>query len=331
MNFFYNIYEKCVYVYNNYLKKQYLNDVNDINNYLLFPYFIYFNFINKYNVLKYFFNIFFIYHLYDHRYYYINVIIDTYLILKFKINKLFSKNKSFILKEVLLYTNLSENYNVTNYFYKNKNNIRKINKLLIDDIYTLLNINFDNKNDNNIRLKIYFKYNDIDYIIYFPYNNTYIDNTNNYYIPYPPYSETIISNFRNDIIYPYYVTELKKKYFYSLFNIESKDILSTEINNYNCNYLIKYFEMIKTPFNDYGILYNIPIKLIWFLVENDIDIDTFNKFFLKFESIYINDETFEINEHFIEMNNNDINKFIISERMKDILIIKKNEDSKKNL
>lgn len=87
--------------------------------------------------------------------------------------------------------------------------------------------------------------------------------------------------------------------------------------------------MIKTPFNDYGILYNVPIKLIWFLVENNIDISTFNKFYLKFESVYINEETFELNEHTIRMSNNDLNEYIISDRMKEILIIKKKEDSKK--
>ena len=252
-----------------------------------------------------------------------------------------------------MYTNLKENYDVTKYFYGK--NIREINKLLIFNLYSLLNIHFDNNVD--IRLKIYFKYNDIDYIIYFPYNNFNIinlseiscvdkelfsgeqsfyeknntDNTDNYYIPYPPYSELIINNLRNDIIYPSYTTQLKKKYLYSLFNIDSKDILSIEINNNNYNNLIKYFEMIKTPFNDYGILYNVPIKLIWCLVENNIDISAFFKFYLKFESVYINEETFELNEHTIEMTNNNLNEYIISDRMKEILIIKKKEDSKKKL
>jgi hypothetical protein len=335
MNFFKNIYKNGLYIYNNYINyiNYYVNNeyFKTINNYLVFPSFIYFNFMNKYIFLKYIFNIYFTYNLYKYRYYYINSIIDIYLIIKFKINNIFPKNKSFILKKILLYTNLKENHDVTKYFYKNEKNIREINKLLIVNIYSLLNIQFDN--DKDIRLKIYFKYNDIDYIIYFPYHNfnIYENNSNNYYIPYPPYSDIIINNFRNDIIHPFYTTQNKKKYLYSLFNIESKDILSIEINNNNYNNLIKYFNMIKTPFNDYGILYNVPIKLIWILVENNINIHTFYNFYLKFESLYINEETYELNEHTIEMSNNDINEYIISNRMKEIIIIKKKEDSKKIL
>ena len=334
-NFLKNIYKNGLYISNNYVN-YYVNNkfLKNINNYIVLPSFIYFNFINKYAFLKYIFNIYFsynLYNLYKHRYYYMDNIIDIYLIIKFKINNIFPKNKSFIFKKILLYTNLKENYDVTNYFY-NEKNIREINKLLIVNIYSLLNIPFHNDNDD-IRLKIYFIYNDIDYIIYFPYNNfnVYENNIDNYYIPYPPYSELIINNLRNDIIHPSYTIQLKKKYLYSLFNIDSKDILSIEINNNNCNDLIKYFEMIKTPFNDYGILYNVPIKLIWCLVENNIDISTFYKFYLKFESVYINEETLELNEHTIEMTNNDLNEYIISDRMKEILIIKKKEDSKKKL
>ena len=87
--------------------------------------------------------------------------------------------------------------------------------------------------------------------------------------------------------------------------------------------------MIKTPFNDFGILYNSPVKLIWVLVENNIDINDFNKFYLKFESVYINEETYELHEHFIEMTKNNLNEYIISNRMKEIIIQKKYEDSKK--
>jgi hypothetical protein len=266
-----------------------------------------------------------LYNLYKNKYYYLNSIIDIYIIIKFKINKILYKNKSFVLKKVLIYTNLKENQDITKYFYKNEKEIRTINKSLIVKIYSFLNIQFDNNID--IRLKIYFKYNDIDYIIYFPYKNfdKYENDINNYYIPYPPYSDIINNNLRNDFILPSYTKQSKKKYLYSLFNIDSKDILSIEINDNYYNNLIKYFEMIKTPFNDYGILYNVPIKLEWVLVENNIDITTFYKFHLKFESLYINEDTFELNEHFIEMTNNNINEFIISDRMKYILFKKKEE------
>jgi hypothetical protein len=215
----------------------------------------------------------------------------------------------------LLYTNLEDNYDVTRLFHRNIVKTYKIDIELILNFYSSLNILF--KYNDNIRLKIYFNYNNIDYIIYY----RYIPYLNNYYVPYPPYSEEIMNNYRHDIINPFYQTITKKKYFYSLFNMESKDIEKIEINNEMKNDLLKYFAMIKTPFNDYGILYNVPVKLLWLLVENNIDINNFYKFYLKFQNMYIN-ENFELNEHFIEMNKEDVNEFIISDRMKEIMEIK---------
>lgn len=318
MDFFKNIYNK------------YINNI-----FFMYPSLIYFNFINKYGLLKNIFNMYFLYYLYKNKDYYINIAIDTLIVLKVKICNLFRKNNSFILQKVKLYSNLRKNYDVTNYFYKNK--IHEINRLTIINIYSFFNINFNNNED--IRLKIYFKYNNINYIIYFPYHKSKLyddinENNNDYYIPYPPYSIDIINNFRNDIIIPLYTINLKKKYLYSLFNIESKDILSIQINNMNEHmneHILKYFEMIKTPFNDYGILYNIPVKLIWIIAENYIDIYNFDSFYLKFESMYINEETFELNEHFIQMNNHDLFKYIISDRMKEIIILKIKEDNKKKI
>ena len=440
MNFFSEIYKRSICIYNNYFNYETLKKTSNL---LMIPFFIYYNFFDKNIIKKYIFNLYFLYHIYQNKIFYINKFIDLCFELKFKISILFPTNKLFILKKVLLYTSLNKNYDITSYF--NKKKITKINKLLILDIYSYLNILFENNDD--IRLKIYFKYNNNNYIIYYSYNiqNNSIfeeanieeanieeanieeaniekanieeaniekanveeenveeenveeanveeanieeanveeanveeanveeanveeenieeanveeenveeenveeenveeenvekanveEENNNYshYIPYPPYSTDIISNFRNDIILPMYTSNLKKKYFYSLFNIETKDILTIKLNDNDNNMLLQYFDMIKTPFNDFGILYNIPIKLIWVLVENNIDINNFSKFYLKFDSIYINDKTFELNDHEILLTNKDLNKFIISERMKEIINLKKKEDNKKNI
>ena len=253
--------------------------------------------------------------LYIYRVYYINSIINIYSTIKYKLYSLYRKKKTFNITKVLLYTNLEDNYDVTRLFHRNIVKTYKIDIELILNFYSSLNILF--KYNDNIRLKIYFNYNNIDYIIYY----RYIPYLNNYYVPYPPYSEEIMNNYRHDIINPFYQTITKKKYFYSLFNMESKDIEKIEINNEMKNDLLKYFAMIKTPFNDYGILYNVPVKLLWLLVENNIDINNFYKFYLKFQNMYIN-ENFELNEHFIEMNKEDVNEFIISDRMKEIMEIK---------
>jgi len=266
-------------------------------------------------ILQYTFSTLLICNLYIYRVYYINSIINIYSTIKYKLYSLYRKKKTFNITKVLLYTNLEDNYDVTRLFHRNIVKTYKIDIELILNFYSSLNILF--KYNDNIRLKIYFNYNNIDYIIYY----RYIPYLNNYYVPYPPYSEEIMNNYRHDIINPFYQTITKKKYFYSLFNMESKDIEKIEINNEMKNDLLKYFAMIKTPFNDYGILYNVPVKLLWLLVENNIDINNFYKFYLKFQNMYIN-ENFELNEHFIEMNKEDVNEFIISDRMKEIMEIK---------
>jgi hypothetical protein len=288
--------------------------------YIIYPSFIYFNFINKNNYVKYTFNTYFLYHIYNNRYNYLNSILDTFFTIKNKIYSLFPKNKNFEVQKVFLYINLTEYYDVSGYFYKYQYYIHELNKNLILDIYSLLDIKY--KENENIRLKIYFIYNNVEYILYFGNNNP---------IPYPPFSEEIINNYRNDIIDPYYMHKIQKKYFYTLFNIESKDILYIKINNEEDPLLLKYFNMTKTPFNDFGLLYDNPVKLDWVLSENYIDYETFHKLYLKFESMYFNEETFELYDHVIEMTNNQLNDFVISERMKEIIEIKKKEDDENKI
>jgi hypothetical protein len=232
-------------------------------------------------------------------------------------------NNNFIISNVYLYTDLNNKINVTKYF---KDNIllNKIDRDLIDLLYIKNNITTDKNNDT--RLKIYFKFRQIDYIIYFPYKIIIDGHTpinldlNNYYLPIPIYTDAIIDNLKNDIILPHYNKEKDKKEFYSLFQMESKDILLTCINNIHDYKLFEYFNLIKTPFNDFGILYNVPVKLHWILVENNIEIETFEHLYFKFLSVYFCEKEFDIKEHFIKFDNNDLDKIFISERMKEILV-----------
>ena len=107
--------------------------------------------------------------------------------------------------------------------------------------------------------------------------------------------------------------------FYSLFNIESKDILLTCINDLHCERLYKYFNLIKTPFNDFGILYNVPVKLKWILAENNIDMYAFETLYLKFLNVYFCEKEFDIKEHFIKMSKHDLEQIFISNRMIEML------------
>lgn len=242
-----------------------------------------------------------------------NNIMNTILLAKIYVDqkiKDFLKEPDFKLKKVLLYCDLRENYDVTSYF--NNNKINEINNNLIYSIYHKYFIDF--QNDENLRLKIYFTYKKIDYIIYYSHSN-------HCSIPYPPYSDIILNDLRNDIVLPYYPKKLsKKKYFYSLFLMDSKNILCVSLNGIENDDLLQYFDMIQTPFHDFGILYKNPVKLLWVLHENNIDLKNFDDLTINFLNVYFDEEKMDLVEHFIKLNRNDLKKHIISEHMELILL-----------
>jgi hypothetical protein len=208
----------------------------------------------------------------------------------------------------LLYTDLDDNIEVTQYF--NKIKINYIDKNLIRNIYSDYMISIDENND--IRLKIFYRFKGNNYIMYVSYNL-------NDYIPFPPYSKEIMELYRNDFIIPTYMKINNKKYIYSTFSTECKDIAYVTLNDTIYELLLNYFNKIKGPFNDFGILYNTPILLKWVLAENNINIDTFNTIYIKFLSVYFDEANFELKEHFINMNKEMLNDIIISDRISNVL------------
>ena len=313
----------------NYLKKSLLQIYNFINyekiinnskliyynNYILFFPLLYTTFfINNYTI-KISIALLYSCYLYKYGLFYLENIIDDILLIKIKLTKKYFKKNDFLLTKVLLYTNLKDNIDVT--FYFKKNNLDKITRNNIKELFDYKNIPLEYNSD--IRLKIFFSFKNINYILYFPYSQNINKEFQYYYIPYPPYTDQIMEKYRNDIIEPFHNINLKKKFLYSLFSIESKNILNIKINNIENLQLLNYFESIKTPFNDFGILYNVPIKLIWVLYENNIDLDYFNKFELTFLNPYFNEDTLELIEHNIELSNKQLNNIIISNHQKDIL------------
>lgn len=310
---FYNIISdltKCVYNIGNLLIK---------SDYTIFLPLLYSTFFAKNRFIKVGFGIAYSYYLYSYRAFYLETIIDDILIIKIKLyniiyNKYFKKD-DFILQKVLLYTNLKDNIEVTKYFKTNVTN--KISRSTIKELYDHKNIPLEYNPD--IRLKIFFCYKNNNYIIYFPYVKNINKDFEEYYIPYPPYSDKIIAHYRSDIIIPYHTEFVKKKILYSLFSIESKNIGSIKINDLDDNNLASYFEMVKTPFNDYGILYNVPIKLIWALYENNIDLENINTFELIFLNPYFDESSNELKVHNIQLLGAQLNDLIISDHMKDIL------------
>lgn len=278
---------------------------------------IYLNYINNFRIIKYTVNILSFIYFYNNRHYFLEEIVNFVLNVKIKIiefiNLLYKKD-DYKLEKIILYIDLDKSIDVTNFF--KRNNIKNINKVVIRNAF------YENMADfqynTNIRLKIFFIYKNVNYIIYFPYDSLY--NIDDHYLPYPPFSEEILNNYRNDIIEPYYNNNLKKKYFYSLFNIDSKDIFDVKINNISDENLIKYFKMIQTPFNDFGLLYKTPIKLSWIIHENNIK--NFETLYIKFLNLYLDEDLMDLKEHIMEFNKDDLDRFIVSERMEKILLLK---------
>ena len=299
--------------------------------YIYFVPFIYINTLTLpnskfYNLFKIYVNGYYLYNIYTYWQQYLENIIVCFLNLKIIIQtyylNIFKNNNEFILEKVYLYNNLTELYDITNYF--KTNNISMINSSLIMKCINIYSIEFHEENYDDIRLKIIFYYENKKYIQYFPIV-PYFKN-NEYYIPYPMYNDEIIQNYRKDIISPLFNKSNNKSLLYSVFSIDSKNIDNIIFNNQeNIDYIkiMEYFDMIQTPFNDFGILYNTPIKLRWILIENNINIDNFEYFCLKYGNPYFDEITFELKEHKIEIRNN--NNILISDLMKKILVEKNKE------
>lgn len=266
--------------------------------------------------------------IYDKKIYYLNKVLDFYFKIKLYIKR-FNKKKinGFHLDKVELYINLKDKIDITLYF--ETNHIDNINKELIDNIFKNKMISMDIHDD--IRLKIYYEYHNDKYIMYYPYKElTNKTNDTNYYLPYPPFDENIMENYRHDIIYPYYNENIKKKLFYSFFHMDCKDIFSVKVNDKENEILKKYFNEIKSPFSDYGLLYNVPVKLKWILFENNIDTNEFKELYFKFLNSYLCEEEMDLKDHELVMTKDNLDNIFITNRMKKILdekdkLIKKNK------
>jgi hypothetical protein len=273
---------------------------------IVFYYVIYMNFISKIIFLRNIINIFYFYYLYNNHYYYdYNYIINKLIEVKLYFLYFFSWNKKdiFILQKAFIYENLKDYYDVTDYFIHNKINL--LDNYLLTCLFMHKKI-FCNLH-NDMRLKIFFSYNGVEYILYHMYN------FNN--IPYPPYGKDIIDKYRNSIVCPHYPK--KKNGLYSLFSISSKDIDYVKINGVIDENIKKYIKSIQTPFYDFGLLYIMPVKLRWLIEENGLN--NFNDIEISFLNLYFDEENMDLKKHEIKMNKEDVDKIIESQIMKSFL------------
>jgi hypothetical protein len=100
----------------------------------------------------------------------------------------------------------------------------------------------------------------------------------------------------------------------------NKEIINKEIINKK---LLEYINKIKTPFNDFGLLYHCPVKVKWILEENCISENDFKNLYIKFFNMYFDDSILDLKEHYINIKN--LNDFIISDRMYSELKIKNDQ------
>lgn len=182
----------------------------------------------------------------------------------------------------------------------------------------------------DIRLKLYYDFKGEDYIFYYPLvngllfaNNIEIKENIDCDIHLPLVSVEKIEEYRKDIIMPFYgLNKGMRHSLYGLFNIDCKHIKSFKVNGKDVNkQFMNYLERIRSPYCDYGILYNSPVKIKWMLMENDFNepIQSVEIMFLKG---YMNENTFEYHEHIFKTDN--INDYFVSDYMLEMLK-KKNE------
>ncbi len=177
----------------------------------------------------------------------------------------------------------------------------------------------------NIRLKLTFEYKDKEYIFYYPYvHRLIIENEPTGHLPYPLYNEKIMEKIKHDMVLPYY-NENKglKNSLYGVFNVDCKHIQEMKINDEKVSLkMMQYLDKIKTPLNDFGLMYHCPVKVSWILVENGYKLNEVENIEIKFMKGYMCEETFDYKEHIFKTNK--LNDYFITDYMKERLT-QKNE------
>ncbi len=229
---------------------------------------------------------------------YLRVFIDYY------INQI-RRNNDFVLKDVVMYER-DRKKRVINYF--RFNDVKSLDKNIFERINDYFGLDY--KEDGEKRLKFTFSmYND-EYIFYYSNRNVSIE--------YPMYNIRKIDEYREDIIRPLFNEKKEGISFYAFFTIDCKNIKSIKINGVQLkNNERRYFEKIKTPYNDFGLIYMNPIKVEWILEDLKVDKDKFKSMEIEFLNSYFNEEKMELEMHkFVTTNMEDI---FITEQMKGVI------------
>lgn len=248
----------------------------------------------------------------------INLLFGIYVNLKLtliNLKKIYLQDEEFYITKALLYNNIINFEDITYEFLSI--NRRLITNEFISHIFKKYT-NCKHFNYIDQRIKIEYIFEGKPYIMYIqdnkynlqcdmiPLLNGNLNTTlfDKKIIKYPFFSKKIMDLFKKNYYFPYFTN--KKKKIYSLFGIDCKDIEYIKINDTDyTNKLIPYLKKIHSPLNDFGILNMCPVRIKWLLYENGfiMDFNEFNKLEIKFANYYLDEETFELVEHYIVKNN----------------------------
>ncbi len=238
----------------------------------------------------------------------------------------------FQITKVELFNHMNNKVDVTYELLNIYNNY--LSKSIFKDLFKKYYIDIDLdelilEEKTDIRLKIYYEFKGEEFIYYYSLINglEFKNKIENDTIELPLVSIEKMDDYRIDIIYPYYgLNRGMRNSLYGLFSIDCKHIKGVLINGKKVkNEFLDYIEKIKTPYLDFGLVYNSPVKIKWMLIENGYDIEENDniKIEIMFLKGYMDDETYEYHEHYFKTEN--INNYFITDYMLD-KIKKKNKD-----
>jgi hypothetical protein len=205
--------------------------------------------------------------------------------------------------------------------------LRKMNiydKGVFEYIYLLeYGKHIETMNDKkNIRLKIVYTYMGKEYIQYISYVPVLRYEGGEMILKFPWFKKESMEWYRKDIVEPYF-WEIRGKYvLYSLFMVECKNVMfyikkrGEEMKEMKWKER-DYLEKIKTPYQDFGILMNTPIRMSWILEENGVDVDEVESWKMVYVNDYFDEELMELRKH--EKESKNVEDCMVTERVMEIV------------
>jgi hypothetical protein len=78
-----------------------------------------------------------------------------------------------------------------------------------------------------------------------------------------------------------------------------------------------YIEKIKTPYQDFGILMNTPVRVSWILEENGINKEEVESWKMVYMNDYLDEEMMELRKH--EKESKNVEDILVTERVMEIV------------